>query len=49
MSTRFDEAVTAVITGDAAALKELLQEDPGLIHARSPSGHRLKSIGVEPE
>ena len=40
MSTRFDEAVTAVITGDAAALKKLLQEDPGLIEARAPSEHR---------
>ena len=40
MSTRFDEAVTAVITGDAATLKKLLQEDPGLIEARAPSEHR---------
>ena len=40
MSTRFDEAVQTVITGDAAALKKLLQEDPGLIKARAPSEHR---------
>ena len=40
MSTRFDEAVTAVITGDAATLEKLLQEDPGLIEARAPSEHR---------
>ena len=32
---RFERAVEAVIDGDAAALRRLLREDPGLVRARS--------------
>ena len=35
MSTTFEEAVRTIITGNATALKGLLQEAPGLIAARS--------------
>ena len=32
---RFEEAVEAVVNGDAPVLARLLREDPGLVHARS--------------
>lgn len=32
---RFESAVDAVVNGDAATLRELLAEDPSLVHARS--------------
>ncbi|HJP93706.1 MAG TPA: ankyrin repeat domain-containing protein [Pyrinomonadaceae bacterium] len=37
---RFEEAADAVVNGDAGALKDLLDEDPGLIQARSTREHR---------
>ena len=44
---RFESAVEAIINGDAAALRALLREDPGLVRARStrracfdPPAHR---------
>ena len=55
MSTTFEEAVRTIITGNATALKGLLQEAPGLIAARSASGHRATLLhyvaanGVEDE
>lgn len=36
---RFELAVEAVINGDIPALQSLLQQDPGLIHARSVRKH----------
>jgi hypothetical protein len=32
---RFEEAVDAIVDGDAATLARLLRDDPGLVHARS--------------
>src|SRR5262249_19794541 len=32
---RFELAVDAIVSGDAATLRALLQEDPSLVHARS--------------
>ena len=40
MSKVFDEAVLAIIDGDAVRLRELLTADPSLITARSSSDHR---------
>lgn len=51
----FDEAVEAIISGDAATLERLLVEHPDLIKARSRSWHRatllhyLAANGVEDE
>lgn len=36
----FAAAVTAVVDGDLAALQALLDDDPALVHARSPRPHR---------
>ena len=51
----FDQAVTAIITGDAPTLRHLLQTHPDLIHARSPGPHHstllhyVSANGVENE
>ena len=37
--SRFEAAVDALVRGDAAALRQLLREDPALIHARSTREH----------
>jgi ankyrin repeat protein len=37
--TRFEEAVEAVVTGDAAGLRAMLRESPELAHARSTRRH----------
>ncbi|MBN9663064.1 MAG: hypothetical protein J0H49_33000 [Acidobacteria bacterium] len=39
-ASRFEQAVEAVVQGDLAALRKLLEEDPSLVHARSPRVHR---------
>jgi ankyrin repeat protein len=38
-ASRFEAAADAIVTGDLAALKRLLREDPKLIHARSTREH----------
>lgn len=40
VAARFESAVDAVVTGDAASLRQLLQSHPDLIRARSPRTHR---------
>mgnify|MGYP001156779466 CR=1 FL=1 len=51
----FDGAVQAVINGDEAELRRLLDREPDLVHARSPSPHRCTLLhyvganGVENE
>lgn len=37
---RFEAAADALVAGDQATLHRLLAEDPGLVRARSPYGHR---------
>jgi ankyrin repeat protein len=37
---RFEAAADAIVDGDAASLRRLLTEEPGLARARSPFGHR---------
>ncbi len=37
---KFEQAVEAVVHGDLPALKALLEENPALVHERSPRGHR---------
>ncbi len=55
MNPPFDEAVEAIITGDAATLTKLLVKHPDLIKARSRSSHRATLLhyvaanGVENE
>ena len=39
-TSRFETAVDAVVTGDAATLQQILREHPELIRARSSRGHR---------
>lgn len=39
-AARFEAAADAIVTGDAAALKRSLREDPKLVHANSMRGHR---------
>jgi ankyrin repeat protein len=39
-TTRFENAVDAVVSGDLALLERLLRADPDLIHARSTRPHR---------
>src|SRR5882757_4795364 len=39
-TAKFESAVDAVISGDAAALQRLLLESPELIRTRSTRGHR---------
>ena len=39
MSTLFNQAVQAIITGDEARLHALLKTNPGLVHERAPSPH----------
>ncbi len=39
MSAGFERAVEAVVEGDAEGLREVLRENPELIHARSARGH----------
>src|SRR5882757_7210862 len=39
-TSKFELAVDAVVTGDAAALERLLSESPALIRARSTRRHR---------
>src|SRR5213075_382765 len=36
---RFERAADAIVSGDSAALEQLLRQDPGLIRARSLRGH----------
>lgn len=36
----FEEAADAIIGGDRATLEQLLEENPDLVHARSPRQHR---------
>ncbi len=36
----FEEAADAIIAGDRATLERLLEENPDLVHARSPRQHR---------
>jgi ankyrin repeat protein len=36
----FEQAVDAIVTGDVAALAALLDDEPELVHARSPRTHR---------
>jgi ankyrin repeat protein len=38
-ASRFEAAADAIVTGDIAALKRLLREDPRLIHAKSTREH----------
>jgi len=51
--TAFEEAVDALVAGNLPLLKQMLDADPGLIHARSCYGHRatllhyLGANGVE--
>jgi len=51
----FERAADAVVSGDAAKLRELLDEEPSLIQARSPRPHRATLLhycganGVEEE
>lgn len=42
--SRFELAADAVVTGDLAALKRLLVEDPELVHARSSRAHEAPLI-----
>lgn len=55
MSARFEEAVDAVVSGDAATLRALLREEPSLVHARSSREHHatllnyIAANGVENE
>jgi ankyrin repeat protein len=55
MTDRFEEAVDAVVSGDAAKLRELLREDPELVRARSSREHHAALLhyiganGVEDE
>ena len=37
---RFEAAADAIVNGDAAGLQRLVDEEPGLVRARSPYGHR---------
>jgi hypothetical protein len=37
---RFEDAADAIVKGDAAGLRRLVDEDARLVHARSPYGHR---------
>jgi len=37
---KFERAADAVVNGEAATLREMLQQNPGLIRARSPREHR---------
>lgn len=37
---QFEQAADAVVEGDIGVLKQLLQTNPGLVHARSTRGHR---------
>ena len=39
-TARFESAVDAIVSGDEAALRRLLDEDPDLVHARSTREHR---------
>lgn len=54
-STVFEEAIEAVITGDLATLRQLLEQDPGLATARSEKEHHATLLhyvaanGVEDE
>jgi len=46
---RFEAAADAIVAGDVATLRRLLAEDPGLVQARSPYGHRatlLNHVGA---
>jgi ankyrin repeat protein len=36
----FERAVDAIVNGDAATLRQLLHENPDLVHARSPREHQ---------
>src|SRR5271154_4560686 len=36
---QFERAVDAVVAGDAAMLREMLHQNPALVHARSPREH----------
>ena len=51
----FNQAVQAIITGEAETLKQLLAEQPELIHARSESDHHATLLhyvaanGIEDE
>src|SRR5438477_9528488 len=36
----FTQAVNAIIIGDEAGLRELLRDDPELVHERAPAAHR---------
>lgn len=55
MSDRFEDAVKAVIDGEAGTLRGLLSEDHGLVHARSTRKHKATLLlyiganGVENE
>jgi ankyrin repeat protein len=40
MNLLFERAADAVVFGDLEALRELLDEEPALVHARSPRPHR---------
>jgi hypothetical protein len=37
--SRFEAAVEAVVSGDLATLRTMLEDDPGLVRARSPRRH----------
>ena len=37
---KFERAADAVVNGDAATLREMLQQNPELVRARSPREHR---------
>ncbi|HEY3738300.1 MAG TPA: hypothetical protein VGL53_00575, partial [Bryobacteraceae bacterium] len=39
MDAPFELAVEAIVNGDAAALEQILRDDPSLVKARSPSTH----------
>ena len=41
MSTKFEEAADAIVSGDIDTLKRLLDENPELIHEKSTREHSL--------
>ena len=55
MNAQFEEAVDAVVSGDAAKLRALLRDDAPLVHARSSRAHHatllnyIAANGVEDE